>query len=127
MIPQNRNTSQKQAIRQMFSQHNRPLSIEEVHYGAQAHATGLSLATVYRNINAFLDDGWLVRISMPGLPTRYELSGKGHHHHFHCTTCQKTFDLPGCGLADDAGLPTGFKAHAHEHFVYGLCAGCNAA
>lgn len=121
-----RNTKQKQAIREAFAEAGRPLSPEEALYGAQKHHKRLGIATVYRNIKALVEDGWLVSVDIPGKSTRYELSGKKHHHHFHCNRCDKVYDLDGCVASAKPRLPRGFTSVAHEFYLFGLCARCSA-
>lgn len=119
-----RNTRQKEAIRTAFAAANRPLSHEEAHALAQQHVAGLSIATVYRNISLLMEERWLTAVEVPGDTTRYEVSGKGHHHHFHCNQCGKLFELAGCGIQVTPQLPAGFSTTGHEFFVYGLCDVC---
>ncbi len=119
-----RNTRQKQAIREAFERVGRPLSTEEVHGEAQRASRGLGMATVYRSIRALLDDGWLSVVEVPGRNPLYEVAGKEHHHHFSCTACGRIFELEGCATID-AKLPRGFKASNHELTFYGTCAGCS--
>jgi Fur family ferric uptake transcriptional regulator len=121
---QTRNTRQKDAIRGALTEADRPLSPEETLAGAQRAVKGISLATVYRNINAMLADRWLVAVDIPGEATRYEVAGKDHHHHFHCNDCGKLFELAGCEVQVKPKLPKGFQATGHEFFVYGTCAEC---
>ena len=90
-LVQSRQTRQKQAIREAFEAADRPLAPEEALTSAQGSVPRISLATVYRNINALVDDKWLVRVDLPGFPSRYEVAGKKHHHHFHCRQCGKVF------------------------------------
>jgi Fur family ferric uptake transcriptional regulator len=120
-----RNTRQKQAIRDAFAEAGRPLSPEEALSIAQKHYKRLGIATVYRNIKALLEDGWLVGIEVPGKSTRYELSGKKHHHHFHCNQCDKVYELEGCFAPAKPRLPKGFTPLAHEFYVFGVCAWCS--
>jgi Fur family transcriptional regulator, ferric uptake regulator len=119
-----RNTRQKQAIREAFAEAGRPLSPEEALSGAQRRQQRLGIATVYRNIKALVEDGWLVAVNMPGKATRYELAGKKHHHHFHCSRCDKVYDLDGCVVSAKPRLPKGFTTVAHEFYLFGLCSGC---
>ena len=119
-----RNTQQKEAIRGAFTEADRPLSPDEVLALAGRQVERLSLATVYRNINALVDDGVLVRVEVPGEAGRYELAGKQHHHHFQCDRCRKVFEIAGCFVADPPPLPKGFRSNRHEVFFYGSCAGC---
>ena len=55
-------------------------------------------------------------MDLPGETRRYEVAGKKHHHHFHCTLCGKLFELAGCGLVMRHRLPAGFTAERHEFF-----------
>lgn len=119
-----RNTRQKAAIRQVFLQSGRPMGPQEVLEEAAKEISGLGIATVYRNIKTLVEEGWLISVDLPGEPSRYEIAGKEHHHHFHCRSCDKVFELPGCSLALKPHLPKGFTATAHEVIVYGTCAVC---
>ncbi len=122
-----RKTRQKDAIRSAFERAARPLSPDEALVAAQSIVQGISVATVYRNINALVADRWLSTVEVPGEPSRYEVAGKGHHHHFHCRHCGRIYDLPGCVLPPETPVvPTGFELTGHELFLYGLCAPCSA-
>jgi Fur family ferric uptake transcriptional regulator len=118
-----RNTRQKQAIREAFERSDRPLSTDEVHREAERTSRGLGMATVYRSIKALLDDGWLSIVEVPGRNPLYEVAGKGHHHHFSCTNCERVYELEGCATVN-AKLPPGFKATGHDVTFYGTCARC---
>ncbi|MCU1324284.1 MAG: ferric uptake regulator, Fur family [Acidobacteriaceae bacterium] len=119
-----RNTKQKDAIRDAFLVADRPLSHEEVLILAQKKVEGLSIATVYRNINGLLDEKWLAPVEIPGSTTRYEVAGKAHHHHFKCNQCGRLFELQGCDIQIKPRLPQGFRMTGHEFFLYGFCALC---
>ena len=125
MAIQTRNTRQKDAIREAFSTADRPLSHEEALHLAQQQVDGLSIATVYRNINLLVDEKWLTPVEIPGDTTRYEVAGKEHHHHFQCNRCGKLFELEGCAVEIKPMVPRGFRTTGHEFFVYGLCAACD--
>ncbi len=120
-----RNTRQRHAIREAFAEADRPLSPEEALSSAQSHHQRLGIATVYRNIKALVEDGWLVPVDMPGKSTRYELSGKTHHHHFHCNRCDKVYELEGCVASAKLHLPKGFTPLTHEFYIFGFCAACS--
>lgn len=125
MAPQARNTKQKEAIRVAFTTADRPLSHDEALGLAQQQVEGISIATVYRNINLLVEEKWLARVAVPGDATRYEVAGKGHHHHFQCNACGKLYELEGCEIEMHPALPTGFRPSGHELFVYGLCNTCD--
>jgi Fur family ferric uptake transcriptional regulator len=121
---QTRNTRQKEAIRSAFQKADRPLSPEEALLLAQKQTSGVSMATVYRNIAALLEARWLTAVQIPGASTRYEVAGKAHHHHFQCVGCGATHELDGCAMPARPKLPRGFQYAGHEFFVYGTCANC---
>ena len=119
-----RNTKQKEAIRTAFQKADRPLSPEETLELAQGAVSGLSIATVYRNIVTLVEDGWLTPVELPGEAKRYEVSGKVDLHHFRFNACCRVFDLEGCSVDIRPKLPKGFRASGHDFFIYGSCAAC---
>lgn len=124
-MAQTRNTKQKSALRKAFENAGRPLSPEEVLEMAASEVEGIGLATVYRNIRQLVDDGFLSTVQLVNEPPRYELSGKGHHHHFRCTKCGKVFELEGCAEGVDSIVPKGYKVDVHHILFYGDCRGCS--
>ena len=122
-----RKTRQRDAIRQAFEFTARPLGPFEVLAAARAQVTGLGIATVYRAINALVDEGWLVPVELPGEAPRYERAGAAHHHHFRCRQCTQVFEIEGCPGNFAALAPPGFQLEAHEIVLYGRCAACAAA
>jgi Fur family ferric uptake transcriptional regulator len=119
-----RQTRQRDAIRTALSRAGRPLSPLEVLTAARSLLPGLGMATVYRTVKSLLAEGTLHAVELPGAPARYELAGKGHHHHFHCRRCDGVFEVDACPAGIRGLLPGGFRLEAHEIILYGLCAGC---
>jgi len=122
-----RKTNQRQAIREVFSDAGRPLSVPEAHEAAQHAAPGLGSATVYRAVNDMVADGFLTAVELPGEPARYELADLDHHHHFHCQRCGKVYDVPGCLGQVGRLAPPRFVVTGHEIILYGVCADCRDA
>lgn len=119
-----RNTTQRTAIKQVFKKHERPLGVEEILAYGKKSVASLNKATIYRNLKILVDSGWLTPVAHPSLGTLYERTGKGHHHHFYCRVCNRTFDLPDCALKEDDAAPDGFVVEDHEVFLFGICASC---
>ena len=122
----NRRTTQRSAIRAAFETAGRPLKPDEVLALAQHAVPGLGAATVYRNLRRLTEDGWLRVVELPGDATRlYERAGLAHHHHFHCSTCDRVFDVHACPGDLSSLVPPGFAVTQHEFVLYGSCADCN--
>lgn len=121
-----RRTRQREAILGVIEDSDGPLSVGEVHEMAGRGIPGLGIATVYRNIKLLKEEGVIVAVELPGEEPRYEPDGLGHHHHFRCTNCERTFDLEECpvGVPDGTTLPSGYKVEAHSLTLYGRCATC---
>lgn len=121
-----RDTRPRRAIQGAFEEADRPLSPKEVLEEAQAVHPRLGIATVYRTLKSWLDEGRLVQVDLPGEAPRYELTGREHHHHFHCRSCDKVFELSGCPAGLASLTPRGFSLESHEVVLYGVCAACSA-
>lgn len=122
-----RMTKQRRAILGALEAAGRPLSPQELTDLAAADVASLNLATVYRNLKALCASGHVRTVELVGRPARYELAGLGHHHHFLCTTCDRVFDLPACGMHAAHDLaPEGFEVTHHEIQLSGRCRDCCA-
>ena len=122
-----RSTRQRDAIKAVIDQAQRPLSPQEILEAAQTQVAGLGMATVYRNLKSLVEARTLTVVSLPGESPRYESTSNSHHHHFHCTGCDKVFDVHHCPgkLLDIA--PSGFTVERHELTLYGRCNSCGTA
>lgn len=121
-----RKTRQRDAILEVIRAASGPLSVAEIHHSAGREIPGIGIATVYRNVKTLRDEGFMVAVELPGEDPRYEPVGRGHHHHFRCKDCERTFDLEGCPLGVEEGmtLPGGYRVDGHSLTFYGSCEGC---
>lgn len=119
-----RDTAQRRAIRKALEESGRPLGALEVLEGSKKYAPGLGIATVYRTLKSLSEGGEVSAVELPGEPPRYEISGKGHHHHFLCAGCGKVYELGGCLGGLKELLPRGFKMDSHELLLHGRCSAC---
>jgi Fur family ferric uptake transcriptional regulator len=119
-----RKTRQLQAIHDVLNAADRPVSIDEILRAAQQQEEGLGVATVYRTVKALVEEKRVVAISLPGEAPRFEVAGKGHHHHFQCNQCGRVFETKAC--IDDLRrlVPRRFQMTGHEIVLYGRCAEC---
>lgn len=124
-----RSTRQRTAIRTVIDAAGRPLTPQEILDGARVHVPELGIATVYRNLKLLLDEGAIQAVSLPGENPRYESMhpAHDHHHHFHCRSCDRVFDVQGCPGPMDNLAPDGFVVERHDLTLYGTCADCSGA
>jgi Fur family transcriptional regulator, ferric uptake regulator len=123
-IQNNRKTKQRDALRSTLEGAERPLSVNELLEAASESIEGLGVATVYRAVASFLEEGWITEVAIPGEPVRYERSDKEHHHHFQCEKCDRVFDIGGCVDNLRKLVPPKFRVRAHAVTLFGVCAIC---
>ncbi len=121
-----RDTRQRRAIRTALKSAGHPLSPKELLEMAQMEVESLGIATVYRNLRALEEEGWIEAVELPGESPRYEVAGKGHHHHFHCRDCDRVYEVEGCPGNLTSVTPEGFELESHEFVLYGRCETCAA-
>jgi Fur family ferric uptake transcriptional regulator len=86
-------------------------------------------ATVYRTVELFEELGIVHRLNI-GWKYKVELSDifLGHHHHFHCNNCGKTFTLTANPMLetmiDTTVAKEGYSPRSHNLEISGLCQSC---
>ena len=88
-------------------------------------------ATVYRNIQLFVERGILVRTDVGAEAAHFEpasLHTEHHHHYIVCRTCKERLLLDECGLqsALDALTQQGFRKITHRIEIEAICPACAA-
>jgi Fur family peroxide stress response transcriptional regulator len=123
-------THQRLAIFEALASSREHPSAEQLHKAVQRQIPTLSLATVYKNLEALKAIGAVVDVNPLHEQARYESalpgSGAGHpHHHLVCTSCKKVRDLHDSELdrlrVRDA---QGFDVRAVRVQAEGLCPDC---
>ncbi len=121
-----RRSARRDAILEVLRDASGAMTPDEIHQLAEQQVSGLGIATVYRNLKLMCEAGLVQQVILPDGVARYETAAKKHHHHFHCTRCDRTFCLDGCMLSGrDARLPPGFQVDDHEITLYGSCPECS--
>lgn len=122
-------THQRQVLYEvMKAMHGHP-SPEEVYARVKKKVPAISLATVYKNINLFVESGVFQKVSMHHGSVRVEMNGEPHHHMV-CSKCRKITDIGEreLGLVPKRNrLPGGFLVERYAVDVIGVCAECQSA
>ena len=99
---------------------------EQIYERVRQQIPSISLATVYKTINTFLETGIVCEASLHHGSIRLDSSLEPHHHVF-CTKCKAIFDLEPEAirpvLMKDT-LPNGFRVQRISIEVLGLCESC---
>jgi len=117
-------TQQKAVLSRIIEQSEHPLTARELFAEAQKELPHLGMATVYRALRQFQEEGQIRVVEVPGATTHYETAARHHHHFFFCQQCEKLFNLMGCVRGINALAPERFQVRRHEIVLYGDCASC---
>lgn len=100
---------------------------EEIYQEASRDIAGLSLGTVYRNLNTLVDAGMVRRVSVPGQADRFDHTLRMHSH-LCCTRCGGVTDV---ALNEEALLDVmkqGMgEVEDYSLTVFGRCSDCRKA
>lgn len=100
---------------------------EEVYRHIRCMLPRVSLATVYKNLEALVDCGAISKLTYGDLAARYDVR-TDHHYHSRCLTCGQIWDLE---PADDARLlhviapQAGFRIKDYRLELLGYCQKCD--
>ena len=117
-------TRQKIVLGSVFEGAKRPLTPVEICEEARKELPSLGIATVYRTIRQFVDEGQVRAVEVPGAAPHYESAARHHHHFFLCQQCKRLYDLVGCVRGVTSLAPDRFRVKRHEIVLYGECASC---
>lgn len=120
-------TKQRLIVAEALARQTRAVSALELHERIRPKHPRLGLATVYRALEAQVQDGMATRFERAGHVSAYFACEPDHHHHLVCMRCQKVEVI-----AEDVLQPLmRFMRDRHDFQVdhaaldiYGLCGLC---
>jgi Fur family peroxide stress response transcriptional regulator len=118
-------THQRLAVYEQLHKAKDHPSAEELHRRLKPRYPSLSLATVYKTLQALERLGIVSLVNQPHVEARYDAIVDRHHHAI-CEGCGKIEDLFDARL-DELPVPRGahgFKISSHSVHFRGLCASC---
>lgn len=102
------------------------INIDELYEKVKEKYAQISLATIYKNINAMCDNGVLVELKLPNKKNVYEMA-KEQHAHLLCTKCGNVTDVN--IVADTLGEEIAKKHHfaieTKDVILKGICSKCS--
>lgn len=120
-------TPQRLSIFKMLrSAHIHPTA-ETIYKSLQEDYPTMSLATVYKTLDTFVQHGLVQQLNLGEDSYRYD-ADTSKHSHIQCTKCKAVMDLPMLqnvtGLRNEVQTTTGFKLSHEQLYFYGLCPSC---
>jgi Fur family ferric uptake transcriptional regulator len=120
-------TRQRLIVAEALAAAKRALSAQELYERIKTSHPTLGRATVYRALEAQVQDSMASRFERDGHVSAYVACDAQHHHHLVCTRCQRVEDLDETVVAPlltSVGRRHDFQVdHAALDF-YGLCRSC---
>ncbi|WP_369053865.1 Fur family transcriptional regulator [Kineococcus terrestris] len=127
--PQRRSTKQRSAVSALLDEAEGFLSAQDLHARLRERGDGVGLATVYRALQALVEDGSVDVLRTDEGESVYRRCSTGHHHHLVCRRCGRTVEVEGPTVetwARRVGAEHGFTQVEHVVEVFGVCAQCTA-
>jgi Fur family transcriptional regulator, ferric uptake regulator len=124
-----RNTETRQAVLQILHTAEGPLSPPEIVRLCHAVGRKANKTTIYRDLVHMEAAGIVRKVIVSDRKQYFELSERGHHHHFICTQCEDIQDveIDETSLVDRAkalAQQSSFQIDDHAIEFYGRCAAC---
>ena len=121
-----RNTMQRELIHQILQDAGEHLDADKIFEKARWRSPGISLSTVYRNLQLFKEKG-LVEEHQFGNRRYYEVTPQAKHHHLICLGCGRVFEFK-CPSTERVkskiSKEEGFKVTNAEVRLSGYCPEC---
>ncbi|MCH8613961.1 Fur family transcriptional regulator [Arsenicicoccus dermatophilus] len=120
-----RSTKQRAAVEQVLRETDDFVSAQALHARMRADGSTVGLATVYRALNAMVEDERVDMLRIDDGEARYRLcTSDEHHHHLVCRECGRTVEVEGPAVeswADAVAREHGFRDVSHTLEVFGTC------
>ena len=122
-----RPTRQRTAIEADVDRSDEFRSAQEVRASLVAGGDKIGLATVYRTLQAMVDEEALDSLRTDDGEIVYRRCSTGHHHHLVCRDCGRTVEVEGPAVerwADKVSAEHGFTDVSHTLELFGRCVDC---
>ena len=105
---------------------NGHMNIDDLYKKLLSKFPSVSLATIYKNINAMVEKVFLSEVKIPNTKSVYEFV-KTEHAHLVCSSCGYIEDvmLDASSILNEASKLTSFKIDSTNIVLNGLCPHCS--
>ena len=128
VVQPRRSTRARSIIRATLDSTDKFLSAQSLHELIAEQGDDVGLATVYRTLQMFADDGDVDCLRDADGEMLYRKCVRdAHHHHLICRRCGMTKELEDLSIeawADKVASQHGFTSVTHTFELYGVCRSC---
>jgi Fur family ferric uptake transcriptional regulator len=121
-------TKHRQLLLQLLQSDDCLVSAEDLYLEALKHDQSISLSTVYRTLETFMEHDIVGTVQLEQEnKLLYELAHHSHLHHLICTECHKVIHIEECpvkSLQETIGSKYDFQIQHHNLEFYGICDDC---
>ena len=125
--PTRRPSRQRSAVLALLDAQDGFRSAQDLHALLRQRGDSVGLATVYRALQALVDDGQVDVLGGDDGEAAYRRCSPVHHHHLVCRSCRRTVevsDQPVERWAARIAAEHGFADVQHRVEVFGTCSAC---
>jgi Fur family ferric uptake transcriptional regulator len=124
-----RDTETRRVLLTILHESTKPLAPPEIVTLCHTAGRNANKTTIYRDLSAMERAGIVQRVIVSDRKQYFELTERGHHHHFICLECNAVEDI----LLDELDLSKqeaslaqkrGFSVFQHSLEFFGLCKMC---
>ncbi len=118
-------TKQRQIILEELKKVKTHPTADEVYFMVRDKLPKISIATVYRNLEALSNTGYVLKIESAGSQKRFD-GNANPHLHIRCIRCGKVRDIDErFEISEDyKNIKTDFKILGCDFSLYGICKDC---
>ena len=103
---------------------NGHMNIDDLYKKLLAKFPSISLATIYKNINAMVEKVFLSEVKIPETKSVYELV-KAEHAHCSCCGYIEDIMLDSSDIAEQVSKISSFKVNSTNIVISGICSKCS--
>jgi Fur family ferric uptake transcriptional regulator len=123
-----KSTKQRNMIFDVLKEESLPLTAERVFFKVKEIDPTISLSTIYRILDIFVDKGMVLKLSISeDNKAMFELNRMEHKHHLVCMRCKKIMAVDNCPFEvyeKSLEQETSFQITSHRLEIYGYCPVC---
>lgn len=119
-------TRQRAAVYNYLSRVEHHPTAEEIFLHVKRELPRISLATVYKNLEALAEEGAASKLTYGDAAARYDIR-TDHHYHMRCTVCGRVWDLEatrGAQFLEQVKPQAGFEVTDYRLELLGHCREC---